>query len=161
MTNLIKKLKYTKNDIPRLLKEFDEFDGLGWQFVDQKSEPIIPIPDASFEEWEKNENINWKMYDRCTHCGRGANGAVMYHYYGARAVSKQDSLLISMFDSGASQNLYCIGSGCAKKITKEILRPQGLNPRDYFWGDNYKQPYEDDPDYLHIGDTAGYEGDYE
>ena len=43
----------------------------------------------------------------------------------------------------------------ATKITKEILRPQGLNPRDYFWGDNYKQPYEDDPDYLHIGDTAG------
>jgi hypothetical protein len=145
------KLKYTKYDIPKLLKEFEEYDGDGSDFVYYKADPIIEIPDASFEEWERNENINWKMVGRCTHCGRGANEEVMYHYYNGQAVSKQDSLLISMFDEGGSLNLYCIGSVCAKKITKEIIKPLGLNPRDYFWGDKYEQPYENDPEFIWVG----------
>ena len=42
----------------------------------------------------------------------------------------------------------------AKKLTKEILKPLGLNPRDYFYGVDYVAKYENDVEYLGIGDEG-------
>ena len=39
-----------------------------------------------------------------------------------------------------------------EKMTKEILKPLGLNPRDYFYGVDYVAKYESNPDYLDIDD---------
>tara|TARA_R100001244_G_scaffold5743_1_gene6903 strand:+ start:164 stop:655 length:492 start_codon:yes stop_codon:yes gene_type:complete len=163
MTNLIKKLKYTKANIEELKNEFrNRGDQDADDFIESRAEPILLVPEASDEERTKNRNINWKFHDTCFHCGRGAKGAVMFHMVngGGFMASKKDSLLFSLFGLG-DMYLYCIGSTCAKKFTKEVLKPRGLDPKDYFWGEAYVADYEDDPDYLHIGDTAGYEGDYE
>jgi len=150
------KLKYTKASVEELKNEFKNSGQSSDEFIESKSDPILDVPHAPWEVWEKNENINWKFEDRCIHCGRGANGAVMYHlvFGGDSMASKKDSLLFSLF-GGGDMALYCIGSTCAKKFTKEVLKPQGLDPKDYFWGKDYIADYENDPNYLGIQDVGG------
>lgn len=146
-------LKYTKANIEELKNEFrNKGDQCNDDFIESKADPILIAPLASLEEIERNENINSRFNDSCAHCGRGANGAVMFHlvFGGGHMASKKDSLLFTLFDGG-DMYLYCIGSTCAKKFIKEVLKPRGLDPKDYFWSDHYMADYENDPDYLEVG----------
>lgn len=150
-------LKYTNKDIEQLLLEEKNFRGDEFKFLLSKCEPIIDIPNTtkSNEEWENNwERGSQKLRDtgqQCICCGRPVNNRVMFHMVmgGGCMGSKKDNLLFTLFDGG-DMWLYPIGSVCAKKLTKEILKPLGLKPRDYFYGVDYVAKYEKNPDYLNI-----------
>nr|BAR28560.1 hypothetical protein [uncultured Mediterranean phage uvMED]BAR29182.1 hypothetical protein [uncultured Mediterranean phage uvMED] len=150
-------LKYTAKDIDNLIAEEKSFKGEDWQFLESKCEPIIEIPriTKSDEEWENNWNRGSRKLretgQQCTCCGRPVNDRVMYHrVLGSNYMAnKKDTIIISLFDDGDMYQ-YPIGSVCAKKLTKEILKPLGLKPRDYFYGVDYTAKYENDPEYLGI-----------
>ena len=152
-------LKYTKKDIDDALLEEKNFKGDEYKFLLSKCEPIIDIPvtTKSNEEWENNwKRGSQKLRDtgqQCVCCGRPVNNRVMFHMVlgGGCMGSKKDNLLFTLFDGG-DMWLYPIGSVCAKKLTKEVLKPLGLKPRDYFYGVDYVAKYEKNPDYLGIGD---------
>lgn len=154
------KLKYTAKDIDNLIAEEKSFKGEDWEFMESKCEPIIEIPriTKSNEEWENNWNRGSKKLQatgqQCTCCGRPVNDRVMFHMVlgGSCMANKKDTLIISLFDGG-DMYLYPIGSVCAKKLTKEILKPLGLKPRDYFYGVDYTAKYENDPEYLGMGEV--------
>jgi len=157
----MEELKYTKKDIEILKKELENFKGNGSghditsQFIEFKANTILRVPHDS-ELWFKNENINTKLIDRCSHCGRGANQRVMFHMVmgGGSMGSKKDTLLFTLFDGG-DMYMYCIGSTCAKNFAKEVMKPLGLDPKDYFYGVDYISKYENHPDYLGIGQEGG------
>ena len=154
-------LKYTAKDVDSLIAEEKSFPENNWKFVESKCEPIIDIPDTtkSNEEWESNWNKGSKKLQesgsQCSCCGRPVNDRVMFHMVrgGGCMGSKKDNLIFTLFDGG-DMYLYPIGSVCAKKLTKEILKPLGLNPRDYFYGVDYVAKYENDVEYLGIGDEG-------
>jgi len=150
-------LKYTKKDIDDALLEEKNFKGDEYKFLLSKCEPIIDIPvtTKSNEEWENNwKRGSQKLRDtgqQCVCCGRPVNNRVMFHMVlgGGCMGSKKDNLLFTLFDGG-DMWLYPIGSVCAKKLTKEVLKPLGLKPRDYFYGVDYVAKYEKNPNYLGI-----------
>lgn len=155
-------LKYTAKDVDSLIAEEKLFNGNDWEFIKSKCEPIIDIPNTtkSNEEWESNSNKGSKKLREntmsyCCCCNRPVNDRVMFHMVlgGGCMGSKKDNLIFTLFDGG-DMYLYSIGSVCAKKLTKEILKPLGLNPRDYFYGVDYTAKYENDVEYLHIGDEG-------
>jgi len=161
-------LKYTAKDIDNLIAEQKTFKGDLHDFIRYKCDPIISVLNTtkSNEEWDSNWNKGSKKLQEtgryCTCCGRPVNDRVMFHMVtgGNSMGSKKDNLIFTLFDD-SDMYMYEIGSSCAKKMTKEILKPLGLNPRDYFYGVDYVAKYESNPDYLDIDDLPnGYKPVY-
>ena len=144
-------LKFTKADMISLINERKSFTGTDEDFLHMHCDPIVEFPMATEDVWYKNMNVNSKFDDSCSHCGRGANGAVMFHQVcgGGMMGSKKDAPLFSLYDDG-DMYLYCVGTTCAKKVIEPILKKQGLNPKNYLYGAKYKTKYETTEEYKEI-----------